>query len=89
MTLELQRLNGKTLNATLPFPDEVSALVLKAMATRVRDKPTDVADIRRCLEIADLDNSTAEPPRRWRQRPTPRLHLDRRLHWLKLHWHLA
>jgi hypothetical protein len=41
-----------TLNATLPFPDEVSALVRKAMATRVRDKPTDVADIWRCLEIA-------------------------------------
>jgi hypothetical protein len=52
MTLEFRRLNGQTLNATLPFPDEVSALVLKALATRVRDKATDVTDIWRCLEIA-------------------------------------
>ena len=30
----------------------VSALVLKAQATRIRSKDTDVADIWRCLEIA-------------------------------------
>ncbi len=52
MTLELQRLNRKKLHATLPFPDEVSALVLKAFATRVRVKATDATDIWRCLEIA-------------------------------------
>jgi hypothetical protein len=52
MTLELRRLNGQALTAALPFPDEVSALVLKALATRVRDKATDVTDIWRCLEIA-------------------------------------
>ncbi len=52
MTLELRRLNGEALHATLPFPDEVSALVLKALATRVRDKATDATDIWRCLEIA-------------------------------------
>jgi hypothetical protein len=52
MELELRRLNGDTLLATLPFPDEVSALVLKSLATRVRAKVTDVADIWRCLEIA-------------------------------------
>ena len=52
MTLELRRLNGETLLATLPFPDEVSALVLKALATRVRAKATDATDIWRCLEIA-------------------------------------
>ncbi len=52
MTLELRRLNGQVLAASLPFPDEVSALVLKGLATRVRDKATDVTDIWRCLEIA-------------------------------------
>ncbi len=52
MRLELQRMDGQTLNATLPFPDELSALVLKALATRVRNKPTDVTDVWRCLEIA-------------------------------------
>jgi hypothetical protein len=52
MTLELQRLNRKKLHARLPFPDEVSALVLKAFATRVRVKATDATDIWRCLEIA-------------------------------------
>lgn len=52
MTLELLRLNRETLHATLPFPDEVSALVLKAHATRVRVKATDATDIWRCLEIA-------------------------------------
>jgi hypothetical protein len=52
MTLELRRLNGDVLQATLPFADEVSALVLKSLATRVRIKDTDIADIWRCLEIA-------------------------------------
>lgn len=52
MTLELRRLNGQTLDAILPFPDELSALVLKALATRVRNKPTDVTDVWRGLEIA-------------------------------------
>ena len=52
VALELRRINGLTMNATLPFPDELSALVLKALATRVRNKPTDVTDIWRCLEIA-------------------------------------
>jgi hypothetical protein len=52
MTLELRRLNGEVLQATLPFTDEVSALVLKSLATRVRIKDTDIADIWRCLEIA-------------------------------------
>lgn len=52
MSLELRRLNGAILQATLPFADEVSALVLKSLATRVRSKGTDIADIWRCLEIA-------------------------------------
>jgi hypothetical protein len=52
MSLELHRLNGAMLQATLPFADEASALVLKSLATRVRIKGTDIADIWRCLEIA-------------------------------------
>jgi hypothetical protein len=52
ITLELHRLNGAILHCELPFPDEVSALVLKSLATTVRSKDTDIADIWRCLEIA-------------------------------------
>jgi hypothetical protein len=52
IALELRRLNGETLQCELPFADEVSALVLKAFATTVRSKDTDIADIWRCLEIA-------------------------------------
>jgi hypothetical protein len=52
ISLELRRLNGVTLRCDLPFADEVSALVLKSLATRVRSKDTDVGDVWRCLEIA-------------------------------------
>jgi hypothetical protein len=52
MALELRRLNGQTRQATLPVADEVSALVLKSLATRTRAKATDTTDIWRCLEIA-------------------------------------
>jgi len=52
ITLELRRLNGEILQCGLPFPDEVSALVLKSLATTVRFKDTDITDIGRCLEIA-------------------------------------
>lgn len=52
ITLELRRLNGTTLHCELPFPDEVSALVLKSLATTARSKNTDITDIWRCLEIA-------------------------------------
>jgi hypothetical protein len=52
LTLELRRLNGEMLQCELPFADEVSALVLKGLATRVRSKDTDISDIWRCLEIA-------------------------------------
>jgi hypothetical protein len=52
LAMELRRLNGETLQIELPFPDEVSALVLKGLATQVRAKATDVADIWRCLEVA-------------------------------------
>jgi hypothetical protein len=52
MTLELHRLNGQIREVGVPFPDEASALVLKAWATRVRARATDVTDIWGCLEIA-------------------------------------
>jgi hypothetical protein len=52
ISLGLRRLNGEMLQCELPFADEVSALVLKSLATKVRSKDTDVADIWRCLEIA-------------------------------------
>lgn len=51
LTLDLRRLNGTLSSARLLFPDEVSALALKAFATRVRVKPTDIVDVWRCLEI--------------------------------------
>lgn len=51
LTLDLRRLSGDMMTVALLFPDEVSALTLKAFATRVRMKPTDVIDVWRCLEI--------------------------------------
>jgi hypothetical protein len=51
LTLDLQRLNNSLSSIQLLFPDEVSALVLKALATTVRIKPTDIVDVWRCLEI--------------------------------------
>ena len=52
LDMDLHRLNGQKLHARLNFPDEVSALVLKAFATSVRMKGTDIIDVWRCLEIA-------------------------------------
>jgi hypothetical protein len=51
LTLDLQRLSGSLSSVSLLFPDEVSALALKAFATTVRMKPTDITDVWRCLEI--------------------------------------
>jgi len=58
--LELQRLNGELLEIALSFPDEPSALVLKAFATRARYKPTDHTDVWRCLEIAHTAGITPD-----------------------------
>jgi len=52
MGLEFTRLSGESQEVVLSFPDEASALVLKAFATRARSKATDYTDIWRCLEIA-------------------------------------
>jgi hypothetical protein len=51
LAMDLRRLNGDLLSVSLLFPDEVSALTLKAFATSVRMKPTDIIDVWRCLEI--------------------------------------
>lgn len=51
--VELHRLNGELLETVLKVSDEVSALTLKAFATRVRAKATDLVDVWRCLEIAN------------------------------------
>jgi hypothetical protein len=51
LALDLRRLNGDLLAVMLLFPDTVSALTLKAFATTVRTKPTDIMDVWRCLEI--------------------------------------
>jgi hypothetical protein len=50
--MQLHRLNGEQLDVEVAFPDEVAALSLKAFASQVRDKPTDVVDVWRCLEVA-------------------------------------
>ena len=50
--MQLHRLNGEQLDIEVAFPDEVAALSLKAFASQVRDKPTDVVDVWRCLEVA-------------------------------------
>lgn len=60
LELELQRLNGEVLDVVLSFPDEASALVLKAFATRARHKATDHTDVWRCLEIAHAAGVAAE-----------------------------
>lgn len=52
LDLQLTRLNGDDLALQLAFPDEVGAITLKAYATTVRSKDTDVVDIWRCLEVA-------------------------------------
>jgi hypothetical protein len=58
MSLQLHRLNGQLLDVDVTVADEVSALVLKAHASRVRAKATDIVDIWRCLEICNAANIT-------------------------------
>ena len=53
MSVVMHRLDGEILEAELLVPDEVSALTVKAFATTVRRKATDVVDVWRCLEIAN------------------------------------
>jgi len=58
--MELHRLNNERLDVEVAFPDEVAALTLKAFASRVRDKPTDIVDLWRCLEIANAAGTNPE-----------------------------
>jgi hypothetical protein len=50
--VDVGRLNGDRLDFDVVVPDEVAAVVLKALATHVRYKTTDVVDVWRCLEVA-------------------------------------
>ena len=43
---------GEVSHAEIVFPDGASAVVLKAFATKVRSRDTDVSDVWRCLEVA-------------------------------------
>lgn len=52
LQMALHRLNGEQLEIDVAFPDEVAALTLKAFASQVRDKPTDIVDLWRCLEVS-------------------------------------
>jgi hypothetical protein len=58
--MQLHRLNGNQLDIEVAFPDEVAALTLKAFASQVRDKPTDVVDLWRCLEVAYAAGTDAQ-----------------------------
>ncbi len=60
LALDLRRLSGHVLKVSLLFPDEVSALTLKAHATSVRMKATDIIDVWRCLEICFAAGFEAE-----------------------------
>lgn len=58
--MELHRLNGERLDVEVAFPDEVAALTLKAFASQVRDEPTDIIDLWRCLEVSYAAGITPE-----------------------------
>jgi hypothetical protein len=60
LPMELHRLNGERLDAEVAFPDEIAALTMKAFASQVRNKPTDVVDLWRCLEVAYAAGITAD-----------------------------
>jgi len=52
LSVIMERLNGKRLQNTVRLPDEVSTLILRAHAWRVRGGSTDAVDLWRSLEIA-------------------------------------
>lgn len=52
LDLELHRLNGDTMSVPILVPDEVSAVVLKALAWRQRSAQRDAIDTWRTLEVA-------------------------------------
>lgn len=71
LDVELHRLNHETLNVRVVVPDEVSAVVLKALAWRQRAAAKDAVDMWRTLEVAfaggmrpaDFDGSWAKADR--------------------------
>ncbi|MFC1559154.1 hypothetical protein ACFL39_01025 [Gemmatimonadota bacterium] len=52
LSVILERLNGMSLQTTIRLPDEVSTLILRAHAWRIRGAGTDAIDLWRALEIA-------------------------------------
>lgn len=52
LSVELERLNGMILQTSVRLPDEVSTLILRAYAWRIRGAATDAVDLWRALEIA-------------------------------------
>lgn len=52
VSLELHRLNGEILTAELILPDEISAVVLKALVWNRRGAAKDAVDLWRMLEVA-------------------------------------
>lgn len=56
----LRLTDGAERHASINLPDAVGMLTLKAYARTVRDQPTDVEDLWRCLEIAAADGVIPE-----------------------------
>jgi hypothetical protein len=56
----LRLTDGVERHASINLPDAIGMLALKAYARTVRDHPTDVEDLWRCLEIAAVDGVTPE-----------------------------
>jgi len=52
LSVVLERLNGMSLQTKVRLPDEVSTLILRAYAWRIRGAATDAIDLWRALEIA-------------------------------------
>jgi len=52
VSVVLERLNGMSQQTTIRLPDEVSTLILRAYAWRIRGADTDAVDLWRALEIA-------------------------------------
>ena len=68
LDLEMARLNGEALRATVALPDEASTVVLRAFAWHVRGSDTDAVDLWRSLEIA---HAAAVGPDRFEKAEAP------------------
>jgi hypothetical protein len=68
LDLEMARLNGEVLGATVALPDEASTVVLRSFAWHVRGADTDAVDLWRSLEIA---HAAAIGPQRFSKAEAP------------------